>query len=210
MRTGLKTLTAAALAATALAGLAAAAVENPWMVHVRGIGVLPDASASVTVLGGSVDIDDAFVPEVDIGYFFTENLSAELIAATAEHCVTHTPTGIDLGCVWLLPPTLTLKYHFAPGETFNPYVGAGVNYTLFYNVNDLNAPILDVDYENRFGFALQAGFDWKIGENLYFNVDVKKLFLSTEAVVRVAPATIVVADVDIDPWIVGIGLGWRF
>lgn len=208
MKTAL--MIAAAAVALLSGGAAAAAPDKPWMVHVRALGVLPDESASVTILGGDVDIDDAYVPELDIGYHFTPNWSAELVLGTAEHCVTHTPSGIELGCVWLLPPTLTVKYHFAPEQTFNPYLGAGVNYTIFYSVNDLTAPILDVDYENSVGFALQAGFDWKIGDNLYFNVDVKKLFLSTDVTITVAPATIVNADVDINPWLIGVGFGWRF
>ncbi len=124
--------------------------------------------------------------------------------------MTHTPTGIDLGCVWLLPPTVTAKYYFAPEASFSPYVGAGVNYTLFYSDNDLRAPILDVDYENRFGFALQAGFDVAISDSMTFNVDVKKLFPVDRGDRARRAGDDRGRDVDIDPWLIGVGIGWRF
>jgi outer membrane protein len=104
-----------------------------------------------------------------------------------------------------LPPTLTVQYHFSPDAIFRPYVGAGVNYTIFWDEN--GAPGLPMEYEDAFGAALQAGFDYALDEHWFLNVDVKKIFLSTEVSVAGGAVT---ADVDIDPWIVGAGFGYRF
>jgi len=150
------------------------------------------------------------VPELDISYFFTENIAAELILATNSHDVSVSGTTlgeVDLGNVSLLPPTLTLQYHFAPRASFRPYVGMGVNYTMFYD-NDPGQAV-SVNYDNGFGVALQAGADIPVNDTYFFNVDVKKLFLSTDVTVDAGVAT-VGADVDINPWIVGVGVGRRF
>ena len=174
-----------------------------FMVRVRALGVLPDEDGRVSN-GDSVSIDNSVVPELDFTYFFTPNISAELIAAVTPHDV-KTSSGIDAGSAWLLPPTLTLQYHFTQLAGFKPYVGAGVNYTHFFNekAGSLNS----VKYDDSFGGALQAGVDVPIHGNLYFNMDVKKVFINTTA--KFSPSG-VRADVDIDPWVVGVGIGYKF
>jgi len=177
------------------------------MIRARIIGAIPDEDASVTVLGGSVNVDNDWVPEVDFTYFVTDNIALELIAATTRHKVSHTPTGIDLGKVSLLPPTLTLQYHFMPKERLSPYVGAGVNYTIFYNEDAPGGPVTSIDYKNSFGWALQAGVDYAVTDNWYLNADIKKIFLSTDVSINGGAIT---ADVDLDPWIIGFGVGYKF
>lgn len=180
--------------------------KERFQIRVRAIGVIPDESGSGTI-PGEPDIDDAVVPEVDFTYFFTDHIAAELIAATANHDVSWQSAGgnIDLGDVWLLPPTLTLQYHFLPHEKFRPYVGAGLNYTIFYN-EDAGA-VNSVQYEDNWGYALQAGADYMLDENWGVNFDVKRLWLDTDVKVN---GGAVRADVDIDPWIVGAGVTYRF
>jgi len=178
-----------------------------FMVRARVIGVLPDESASTTI-GGDVDVSNEWVPEVDFTYFLTDNIALELIAATTKHDVSHTPTGINLGEVSLLPPTLTLQYHFMPKERFSPYVGAGLNYTFFYDEEPAaGSAVTSIDYENSVGYALQAGVDYAVADNWYVNLDVKKIFLSTDVSMNGGAIT---ADVDLDPWLVGAGIGYRF
>ncbi len=179
---------------------------GPWQVRLRMIVVLPDVHARVTPLGGSVRLGESYVPEADVTYFFDEHWSAELIAGTTHHHVKHIPTDTDLGSVWLLPPTLTAQYHFDQFGPMRPYLGAGVNYTIFYDAD--SPPGLHLGYKNRFGWALQAGADIPFGDSGYFfNVDVKKVFLSTSADVNHGA---IIANVDINPWIVGFGVGLRF
>ena len=180
-------------------------------MRLRGIGVLPDADATVKVtgtpVGGQTHVTNSFVPELDVSYFLTNNIALELIAATTQHRVTNSAAG-TLGTVWLLPPTLTAQYHFDPEGPLRPYVGAGINYTFFYSPNAPGA-LKPIHYQDQFGFALQAGVDIPFGESGYFfNIDVKKLFLSTK--VRATPANAVAADADLNPWIIGTGVGIRF
>ncbi|WP_321391804.1 OmpW family protein [Emcibacter sp.] len=201
-------------AATLMTGVADAKEKGDWMIRARGILVAPDAGGTSSI-GGEVDIDNAVVPELDFTYFVTDNIGLELIAGTAKHhpVVNGTDLGdVPLGSVWLLPPTLTVQYHFAPKEDFSPYIGAGVNYTFFYSENTSTAledlGLTTIDYSDGFGFALQAGLDYKIKDNWYFNVDVKKLWLNTD--VSIGNDVVTADGVDIDPWIVGVGIGYLF
>lgn len=174
-----------------------------WMLRTRVLGVVPHESSDMSI-AAKVKVDDSVVPELDLTYFFTPNISAELIAAVTPHDI-KTNTGVDAGSSWLLPPTLTLQYHCTKHEKVKPYVGAGINYTHFFNedAGSLNS----VKYDDSFGGALQAGVDVHIRDNWYANVDVKKVFISTTA--KFSPSGIT-ADVDIDPWLVGVGVGYKF
>jgi outer membrane protein len=187
-----------------------------WQVRLRAVGVAPDESASIGIISGDVAISNALIPELDFTYFFTENFAAELILGTAKHDVQaiNTAAGdVNLGSVWLLPPTLTAQYHFYTSDkkVFKPYIGAGVNYTLFYNVK--SGDVADVSYDNALGYAAQLGFDLMLDETFFINVDVKRLFLSTDVSVdasNLAPGLIIPAEIDINPWLVGVGVGMKF
>lgn len=187
-----------------------------WQVRLRGVGVVPVESAKVGVIGGDVAISNALIPELDFTYFFTKNIAAELILGTTKHDVqaVNTAAGnVDLGSVYLLPPTLTAQYHFFAEKegVFKPYIGAGLNYTLFYNVK--SGAVADVKYDNALGYAAQVGFDLMIDDTYFINVDAKRLFLSTDVTVdasNLAPGLTVPAEVDINPWLLGIGFGMKF
>ena len=188
-----------------------------WQVRLRGVGVVtPNQSAKIGIIGGDVQISDAFIPELDFTYFFTEHFAAELILGTAKHDVKAINTiagDIDLGSAWSLPPTLTAQYHFYTSDKkiFKPYIGAGVNYTLFYNVK--SGAVADVKYDNALGYAAQVGFDLMLDDTFFINVDAKRLFLSTDVTVdatNLVPGLVVPAEVDIDPWLFGIGVGMKF
>lgn len=188
-----------------------AAEKSPWLVRARLLGVVPDDSSSdITVIGGKAEVDDTMTPELDISYFITDNLAVELILGVTNNNVNAVNTAvgnIDLGDVWLLPPTVTLQYHFLPNGQFRPYVGAGINYTVFFSEDPGAAD--GIEYEDGFGFALQAGIDIGINDNWAINVDVKKIWLSTDVAVR-ALGTTVRTSVDIDPWLIGVGVAYRF
>lgn len=207
---------AAALLLTAVGAPVAFADDTDAAGHIdfdlRGVLVAPEASIKVaehgTALPGSGSITDSFVPEVDATYFITNHFGVEVIAATTQHSV-HFTTGssrLDLGSVWLLPPTVTAKYYFDSIGSVRPYLGAGVNYTLFYSPRSGAVP--DMKYGNNWGTALQAGADVPIGNGPYFlNVDVKQLFLNDSVK---AEGGIVRAHAVINPLLFGIGVGIRF
>jgi outer membrane protein len=190
--------------------------KGDLLIRLRGVGVVPNANSSVGVIGGEVTLSDNFIPELDFTYFFTEHIAAELILGTTKHDVgvVNTAAGdVDLGSVWLLPPTLTAQYHFfvSDEKVFKPYVGAGLNYKLFYNVK--SGAVADVSYDNALGYAVQVGFDLMLNDKFFINVDAKRLFLSTDVTVdasNLAPGLSVPAKVDIDPWLLGFGIGMKF
>ncbi len=176
-----------------------------WLIRGRLIDVAPDESNGQ--VGGApapLTADDSIMPELDITYFFNDNIAVELILAVSPHDVKL--GGAVISEVLLLPPTLTLQYHHPMGA-FKPYVGAGLNYTAIISSDPTPAIGGVDDWDDGFGFALQAGFDYAIDEKWSFNMDVKKLWLNVDA--TVGPAA-VPASVDLDPWIFGVGLGYRF
>lgn len=181
------------------------------IVRGRAIAVVPSEDANITgaVTGDSIDIDTSVVPELDFSYFFTPNIAVELIAAVTPHDVNANGTSagdLDLGDVWLLPPTITVQYHFDTGSNFKPYVGAGVNYTVFFN-EDEGSSITDISYDNSFGPALQVGVDYMLNDNWMLNADVKKVWISPDVSIN---GGAVDADVDINPWVIGVGVGYKF
>ena len=221
-----------ALAVCLMCGLNTFAQEkHEWNFRLRAISIIPQESATIGVIGGNINISNAYVPELDITYFFAKNFSAELILGTSKHKVKTVGSNltaiggaasadVDLGKVWLLPPTLTLQYHLPTQCAVKPYLGAGINYTIFYGVNK-GSVVQGVDYKNSASFAAQAGIDINVSKNVFLNIDVKKLLLSTTATVDAAnltpagsPALAPVlrninADVKINPWIIGLGIGYR-
>lgn len=190
------------LAVALLAALAipATADAQGWMMRLRAIDVEPNVSSSIDGL----DVDNQWAPELDFTYFFNKNLAVELILATTRHEVTL--NGASLGKVSVLPPTLTLQYHFTDLGAFKPYVGAGGNVTWFYNVGlQAGSATLDVDTYSV-GGALQAGFDYQIQKNWYLNADVKYIWISTD--VKAGGSTL--TDLKINPWVFGLGVAYRF
>lgn len=194
-----------------------------WQVRVRGVGVVPDESAKIGIIGGDAKISNTFIPELDFTYFFTKNISAELILGTSKHDVSTvgsdisavggpTSADVNLGSVYLLPPTLTVQYHFLPDQIFNPYVGAGVNYTIFYNEKAGNT-VRGIEYDNSFGYAFQVGFDLMLNDKFFINADIKKIFLKTDVTVdasNLATGLSIPADVEINPLLLGFGVGMKF
>jgi len=184
--------------------------KERFQFRLRGIGVLPNSDGGSTTIGGTPIADDAVVPEFDITYFFTENIAMELILATSPHDVRLEGSDLgdlDLGDTMILPPTLTLQYHFSPDSEFSPYIGAGVNFTIPYSEDAAGGAVTALDADSSFGFALQAGADYWFGKNWGLNVDVKKLWLDLDASVNNGAIT---GEVNLDPWIVGVGVSYRF
>jgi len=190
---------------------------SPWMVRVRGLGVVPDGKATLflnggLIGGGDVSISDSIVPELDITYFFTDAFAAELILGVRPHSVKGAGSIAapgDIGKVWLLPPTLTLRYRFNLADSIKPYVGAGVNHTFLFN-QDAKGAFTSFKLDDSFGWAVQAGVDFMIDDHWGINFDVKKIFLDTD-VTAVSPVLgVVTGDVDIDPWLIGGGITYRF
>ncbi|HEY4547561.1 MAG TPA: OmpW family protein [Pedomonas sp.] len=203
-----------------VASSAAHAEAGDWLVRARAIWVSPTESSSgiePAFPDDRVGVGADVMPELDFTYFATKNVGFELILGTTKHNVTGRRGLAGLGTVadtWVLPPTLTAQYHFAPDAKVRPYVGAGLNYTIFYNEDassSLNAAIGDtsVKLKDSVGYALQAGVDIDLTEKVFLNLDVKYIDMDTTATLRTGNLVNKV-DVSIDPIVAGIGIGMRF
>ncbi|MGC4079280.1 MAG: OmpW family outer membrane protein [Rubrivivax sp.] len=201
-----------ALALVALtAGLAAPMAQaqsedsGSWIVRARALYL---DSANKDSTGLDLNVDNKTFPEVDITYFWTPNLATELILTYPQkHDLKSGSTKI--GSLKHLPPTLTLQYHFTNVQGFRPYLGAGVNYTRFSNVDfdpAVEAALKPSIDKNSWGAALNAGFDVPMGGGWLFNVDVKKVQIRTD----VSSAGTKVGTFKVDPVLYSIGIGKRF
>lgn len=232
-----KSLLVLALAAAFLPTLAQAEAGD-WVVRLRATNINPSESSKLgektaeaygpglaTALYGStsanLEVDSNTIPELDISYYFTKNIAAELILALGtKHDVNTSSAGAalfskKLGEVNLLPPTLTLQWHFNPDQTFDPYVGAGLSYIRAME-NGLTAHTALGDQpiridRNNWGTALQAGIDINLQDRWLLNFDVKKIFFDTDVKLNVNNTGWNKIDkLDIDPWVVSVGFGKKF
>ena len=195
-----KTLLAALAATTALATpLAAQAQDGPFLVRLRAVHL---DSANKDSTGLDLSVNNKVIPELDVSYFFTPQIAAELILTYPQK---HTlkSGGTEIGSLKHLPPTLTVQYHFTQLGTVKPYLGAGVNYTRFSAVK-LPAGV-DIE-RNSFGLAVQAGLDVAVAKNVYLNFDVKKVQIRTD----VSSGGTTLGTFKVDPLLVGVGVGYRF
>lgn len=203
-------LGAAFAAAPASAGEPSSSVRGTgisagdWLVRLRAISIMPQTSSNGTLNALKADVNNTIVPELDFTYMATNNIGVELILGTSRNQVTSSLG--RLGGVGVLPPTLLLQYHFNHAGKVRPYVGAGLNYTLFYN-NGLRAGGQQVSIDNHsFGPAIQFGIDVDVAKNVFVNADIKKIWMRTGASLNGSS----IGTLYIDPLIVGVGVGMRF
>jgi outer membrane protein len=175
-----------------------------WLVRLRAISIMPDVRSSDTLNVLGTNVNNALVPELDFTYMATNNIGVELILGTSRNQVTSNIG--NLGGVGVLPPTLLLQYHFNNAGKVRPYVGAGLNYTLFYN-NGLHAGGQQVSIDNHsWGPALQFGIDFQVSKKVFVNADIKKIWMHTDASMGGTP----LGTLHIDPLVVGLGVGMKF
>jgi outer membrane protein len=190
--------------------LAAVAQDTGWAVRAGLTRLEPanksDAIPALGVPADAIHVSAKTIPEIDVLYSFTKNWVGELVLTYPQkHTVTL--SGTDIGTFKELPPTLLAQYHFMPGTTFDPYVGAGLNLTLISSV-DLKVPgvgSLDLS-KSSVGYALQLGADFNVDKQWFVNVDAK--YVTIGADVKAGGAT--VSKVKVDPFLYSIGAGWRF
>jgi outer membrane protein len=218
------------LAATlALMSVNALAVEKgDWLLHIRAINVAPNDDSSLirvdgaALAGTGVSVNDNPSLDISLGYMFTDNWAVELLAdLSSPHTVSAqglagvgVPDGTDVVDTNVLPPTVFLQYQFNPKGKVRPYMGVGLNYTLFFNDDLTNAAqtvlgASNLDLDSSVGAAAQFGIDWEMQNNWSFNVDVKYIQIDTEATFDTALGRASV-DVDINPTVFGIGFGKTF
>lgn len=185
-----------------------------FLIGLSAIGVLPTNGGRVDLIGGTPTASNSATGQLDFTYFFTDMVAVNLIAATTRHDVSVRDSAIgtvSLGHVWALPPTLTVQFHPMPRQRFSPYLGLGVNFTAFYGEGGRpSAPVTNVKIDNSWGMAINFGTDVEIAPNWLANFDVKKIFF-LEPDVRVDTSVgRINARADINPWVIGAGIRYRF
>lgn len=218
MKNTLSTLTILA-SAIALSLPVHAYEAGDWILKAGATKVMPDdSSGNVFVaendLGMGVSVGDNTQLGLNIGYFINRKIAIELLLATPfKHDIGLNTVGA-LGSAKHLPPTLTANYYFANSRAaFQPYLGAGVNYTFFFEEEftsaNKQAGFSDLSLDDSLGLSAQAGFDYMLDAKWQLNASVRWMNINTDAKFNLNgdKGTVVV---DIDPFVYTVSLGYRF
>ena len=153
-------------------------------------------------------MDSAASLTANVRYFVNPSLAVDLLVAYPFKHDISLEDGPEVGSTKHLPPTLSLFWYPLPDSRFKPFLGAGLNYTIFYDPTPV-AALKPISFSDNVGFALQGGADIPVGNGPYFlNFDVKKLFLKTG--ITATSSGTVRAKASLDPWLIGFGVGVRF
>lgn len=217
-----KTITALALALAATAAGAHAQATGTsdftpekageWVVAARITAVDPAEKGNIVTAAGAstglhVGVDNDTIPSLGFSYFFTDHIAAEAILGTSQHTISAVgaSSSTDVYKTWVLPPVVTLQYHFAPDQRVSPYLGVGVNFMDWYSGKDENG--FTVKLKNGGGTAIQGGVNVALKGHWAFNFDVKKVFYATDAKIDGGALK---SHVKLDPTIASLGLAYRF
>ena len=207
--------------------------QGDILINARLLNISPDVSSNQVMANGSplaapagIDVDDAFSLGVDITYMVTNNFGVELMLNTSsKHDIKGTGnlTGVDVGDINVLPPSVIAVWHFKPDSNVRPYIGAGLNYTIFFDGGTTDqftstmdtvlgggVTSTDVSVDNKLSIIIQAGVDIDINNDWYVSLDAKYIDMDTTATVEVNGADAATIDFDVNPLILGVGVGMRF
>ncbi len=177
------------------------AERGDWQIRMGGSLVNPKSDNH-----GIVEVDSDTMLTFNATYFLTPNWAIELLAALP---FTHDIDLVGGGRVAEtkhLPPTLSAQYHFMPGGKVRPYVGAGINYTLFFEEDTTGALAgSSLKLEDSVGPAAQIGIDIDLSDRWFLNAEVRWMDIDTKAKLD----GVSLGTVEIDPWLYGINLGFR-
>jgi len=172
-----------------------------YVVRLRTLYVMTTEDFHDSLAPNRLEISNNVTGELDLEYYFTKYVSTELIAGVTKHEIL--VNGNPMGSTWLLPPSITVKYHPFPAATVSPYIGGGIELTFPFSPKMTGHPDFSVD--QSVGWAAQAGVDIPIKDNLYFNLDYK--FLNADTKFRLDGQKY---RVDLNPHVFGVGVGYRF
>jgi outer membrane protein len=186
--------------------------KGDLIVHVRVTQVAPDKDASIVTAAGvasglKAHVENDVKPTLGFTYFLTDKVAVEAILGTTQHDIRAQGPGTDVLVhkTWVLPPVVTLQYHPLPNARVSPYVGAGLNYMLFYSDKNKNGFTVKVD--DGVGYAIQAGVNIKLKNSWLINADIKKVYFDTDAKINGGALK---AKVNLDPLVSSIGISRQF
>lgn len=196
-------LLASTVAALGLSGTASATETGDWLIR-AGVGTVQPKSDN----GEIVDVDDGTSATINVTYMLSPNLGLDILGAWPfTHDLSLREGNADIGEVKHLPPTIGLQYRFQPHRPWQPYVGVGLNYTLFMD-EETRGPLAgqSLSLDDSFGPAAQIGFDYMLDAGWLLNVDARYIDIDTDADLNGQR----LETVEIDPWVFAITLGHRF
>lgn len=211
----MKKLSLALVALMGISGVAEAHQAGDFFMRAGTATVRPSASSDNVLGMGEFNIDNNTQLGLTFDYMVTDNFGVELLAATPfRHKVGLGPTG-TLATVHQLPPTLMAQWYFGDATSkLRPYVGAGINYTMFFNTkfNDTGkgAGLSDLSVKNSWGAAGQVGMDYMLDKNWMLNMSVWYIDIDTKVRFNSATEGHQSIDTKINPWVFMFGAGYTF
>ncbi|TOA51027.1 outer membrane protein OmpW [Vibrio parahaemolyticus] len=211
-----KTICGLAVVAALVSPSVFAHKQGDFVLRVGAASVVPNDSSD-KILGSQEElkVDSNTQLGLTFGYMFTDNISLELLAATPfSHDISTDLVGSDIADTKHLPPTLMVQYYFGePQSKFRPYVGAGLNYTIFFdegfNSTGKGAGLSDLKLDDSFGLAANVGVDYMINDQWFLNASAWYANIETEATYKAGGAK-QKTDVKINPWVFMISGGYKF
>ena len=197
----LKPIALGAALALAAAAPALAQSAGDWTGSI-GLGAVMPKSTNAHVAGDALSVDNDTQITLGLGYFFTDNIALDVLAATPfSHDISL--GGAKIGTTKHLPPTISLQYHFKNDSKFTPFVGAGLNYTTFFSTK---SSLGELKLKDSVGLALQAGVDMKLSDKGSLRADLRWINIETD--MRLDGAKIGTAK--LNPMVAGVSYVHRF
>jgi len=186
--------------------------DNPWMVRVRAVDLLFQNGQTGIAQDANLKAQNRWIPEFDVSYFFTKNIATELVLTWPQQINIYGNLGSgqqSVGKITALPPSLLAQYHFTDLGAFKPYIGAGINYTIFGNRQNFPAAGNSVQVEpSSVGFVGQIGADYMFDKNWGLNVDVKYATMATNVQAVAGGANL--GKLTLNPWMPAAGITYKF
>ena len=228
---------AAAISAAMVSGHVAAYEAGDWVVRAGITTVAPQEDSSLVALNGDpnghaalggdseLTLDNDTQLGLTVEYMLNNNWGIEVLAATPFSHTASTKGTLkaaikDVADTKHLPPTVSAVYHFDTQGDLDPYVGIGINYTVFFSEDlDSQADAVlgtlgltggDVELDDSWGLAFQVGVDYQIDEKWLVNASVRWIDIDTEAEIKFDNGAKIDADVDIDPIVYSVMVGYKF
>lgn len=191
-----------ALLAAGAASPATAFDQGDWLIRFGGSYIDPSSTNHEIV-----KVDTAWSATFNFTYMMTDNWAVEVLAAWPfEHDI-NLIDGPRVASTRQLPPTVSLQYHFLPDSKFQPYVGVGFNYTLFFDEKTTGAlEGIDLDLDSSMGLEGEVGLDILLNDKWFLNFDVRYVDIDSDAKLNGEG----IGTVRIDPWVYGANVGFRF
>jgi outer membrane protein len=170
---------------------------------VTGVGVPPGADAETVDATTLILVHERLV---------NPNLGIELVVGIPPRIEARATgsvafLGDDILSAKVVTPTLLANYHFgSPGDTWRPYVGAGINYTRFSSIRSRLAE--NVEMSDSVGWAVQTGIDYALNRQWSLFASVSAIRVKSKLVA--SGTTVLQSTINFRPIVYNTGVGYWF